>query len=126
MQLPRVQYTLRRMMVAVALVAAIFWFGRMYQRWSYCRRQSAYHQQLRAVFEDFRRSGINMRGYIILSPGVSPSTRSSTKLNQEVEEYVRSVADSINYHNRMELDYCRAARLFWLPIPRDVRGKRKL
>src|SRR4051794_32877621 len=110
--------TMRRMMFVVAMTAGIFWSWGLNQGGFFCRRQSAYHHQRRVCFEGLRRSGIEMRGSIILPPGVPPTTGISidtrgssiifspgvpptagvsTDVDEQGEEYVHSVKESIDY-----------------------------
>ena len=98
MRLPRVQFTVRRMMVAVAIVAAMFAMQRMYQHWSYCQRRSAYHDQRRAIFTALAGNGVKVEDIAIEIPN-----HASTKLGmvlgllnqQSGEESVHSLEESI-------------------------------
>jgi hypothetical protein len=104
MGLPRVRLTVRRLMVIVAVVAVMFAMEQMYQHWSYCQRRSAYHDQRRAVFTALEDNGVVVLG----------------SLNeQNGEERVNSLAESIQDHTRMREKYAGAAWHPWLPIEPD-------
>jgi hypothetical protein len=122
MRLPRVQFTVRRMMVAVAIVAAMFAIQRMYQHWSRCQRRSAYHDQRRAIFTSLADNGVKVFDIAIAIPN-----HASTKLGmalglldqQNGEERVHSLAESIQYHTDMREKYDRVAWYPWSPIMPD-------
>jgi hypothetical protein len=117
MRVPRLRFTVRRIMIVVALVALALWGGRMYQRWSYCQRRAAYHDQRRVIFERLKSQGFEMRGDIVLEDAIRPAGRSAG-VEQPLEiEYVHSVAEAIGYHAAMKERYLRAAWRPWVSLP---------
>jgi hypothetical protein len=68
MQVPRIQFTIRELMVAVAILAVLLGSQRLRERWSYCQRRAAYHDQRRAFFEHLKSLGIDLRGRIVTRP----------------------------------------------------------
>ena len=97
MPLPRVRFTVRRMMVAVAIAGVLVGGLRM-------RRLSAVYQALsesNANDEDFYLAALSDR----------------FKLGHP--SYERTFRDRLDYHRSMRVKYERAARRPWLPVPPD-------
>ena len=104
MRLPRVRFTVRRMMVAVPVVALTIAAIQMWQRRSFCRDQ--------AERWTTHAEALRIQAGAILTNSLSPP-----------EEIERDV-DLLNRHReRAEHQrrwYARAASYPWLPIPEDL------
>jgi hypothetical protein len=100
MKLPRVRFTVRRLMVAVAAVGLIVGLGVEGER----RR------------ERFRQEAI--RHYVIRSDGES-ARRVWAQLPTVFPERVAAIKAWLSYHDRMARKYERAARFPWRPVAAD-------
>jgi hypothetical protein len=104
MRLPRVRFTVRRLMVAVAIVALTIAAIQMGQRRSFCREQ--------AERWDTNAEVLRIQAGAILTNSLSP-----------LEEIEREV-DLLNRHReraeRQRHRFARAASYPWLPIPEDL------
>ena len=95
MRVPRVQFTVRRMMIGVAVVALLTGTTRAGWRWYYCTQWAGAHARLKAI-------GFPTCGMIERTP--------------DDERYGRRLSD---YHAGLEAKYLRSAWCPWEPIPPD-------
>jgi hypothetical protein len=100
MRLPRVRFTVRRMMVAVAVVGLLAGLGVEGER----RR------------ERFREEAIHH--FVIRSDG-ERARRLWAQLPTVFHERVAAIDAWLSYHERMEEKYDRAASFPWLPVAAD-------
>jgi hypothetical protein len=110
MRLPRVRFTVRRMMIAVAVgsiaCAAIHWIELRGE----CRREAQWHEGVLEDLETIRTNGF----YPYCSRGGSPVTH--LEYNEATAPlHARLVA----HHDIMRRKYERAARWPWLPVEPD-------
>ena len=113
MKVPRVRFTVRRMMVAVAVAALAFWIVRL----SSLRRQYLEKAANHASFQ----------AYLITSPQMIKFWEDRWTAAREGKPakypwpsgppFVPSIAE---YHDQMRIKYKRAARYPWLPVAPDA------
>ncbi len=106
MPLPRVRFTVRRLMVAVAVVGLALWLGKgLIRHWRYRSLAAAY-----ATKESLARR---------LSTGDVTATSSTLFATRPGEQPVTSVMANRDYYAAMREKYERAARSPWLPVAPD-------
>jgi hypothetical protein len=136
MRLPRFRFTIRWMMLAVAIVAAIFGgslvgmrtgpMAKYYadQAQIHARRRAEMTQILASVPDD---KNLRYRKYIA-KKGMPEELRirilnhwyaDGSQLDDAIEAGVESFRAGINYHTAMETKYRHAARYSWLPVAPD-------
>ena len=121
MKLPRVRFTVRRMMVAVAVVAVAltldtmrnraFTFRRIAEKHAW--REDAFRSGARAILDYQRRLRIGELGEFEPRP-VHPD-----KPNMSFDEMAEDSEQRAGYYARLVAKYRRAARHPWLPVAPD-------
>jgi hypothetical protein len=118
MRLPRVRFTVRQMMVAVAFVAVVTGATVIVRRHRIYRVRAAFHAQQEQV------AAKRWRYWSQEAAGLSgpAGNRSPPRSDQERERAVVIVNYSRNrvaHHARLRVKYERVARYPWLPIDPD-------
>ena len=106
MRLPRVRFTVRRMMIAVAVVGTIFGCELTRRRWDTFRTMAAYHA------DEERRMRLLLSGGFIHEAD-EEGRRGRMQIGRGLER--ESVRSRRWYHAIMWAKYERAARYPWLP-----------
>jgi hypothetical protein len=108
MRLPRLRFTVRRMMIAVALmaIASLFWSAWMNRRSAYCRRQAEWHASEQS------RLGKN-RDYQLNVASRTKDPALASYLSYDAERYRQGII----WHARREQDFRRASWRPWEPTP---------
>ena len=110
MRLPRVRFTVRRMMVAVAVFGLLFGAGVTRQRWAYNRSMVNYHAN------EERRMRLLLSGGWITETDEA-GTRKKLRVGRNIER--EPVQQRLMYHILMGDRYQRAARRPWLAVAPD-------
>jgi hypothetical protein len=106
MRFPRVRFTVRRMMVAVAIIGIVVWLGIAGGRhWRY-RRLAASYASKESLARNF-------------SSGELTATRITFFLKRPCGESTTSVMAHLGYYAEMRAKYDHAARHPWLPVAPD-------
>jgi hypothetical protein len=108
MRIPQVRFTVRGMMVAVAVmsIASLFWAAWMNRRAAYCRSQAEW-----SAHEQWRFGGI--RDVQLRGAGLSSDPAVASVLSYDAERYRKGII----WHARRERDFRRAMSRPWEPIP---------
>jgi hypothetical protein len=108
MRLPRAQFTLRRMMVAVAVlsIASLFWAAWMNRRAAYCRSQAEWHASKQLHL------GKN-REYLLTVAGRAKDPALASYLGYDAERHRLGMI----WHAQRGQEYRRAAWRLWEPTP---------
>ena len=118
MRLPRVQFSVRSLMVAVAIAAMIL--GLLERRARFARIALA-HQMERGTM------GVSdLEMYLLLTPSQanvdwSPSEKEAARKAQEKwDRSVLALREFVDYHSQMSYKYERASGRPWLPVASDA------
>lgn len=110
MRLPRVQFTVRRMMIAVAVLGLLFGAEVTYRRWEYNRLMANYHAN------EERRMRLLLSGGWITETDEA-GTRQKIRIGPNVER--EPVQRRLMYHVVMGDRFQHAARSPWLVVAPD-------
>lgn len=116
MRLPRLRFTIRRLMIMVLIVAVALALGReipalLRQRDEYARRARMF-----AWDEEQRRGFLRDVPYLFQNPADTPR---GLEYRLYLEEQVENAERFIPYSHEMRLKYERAAVFFWCAVPPD-------
>jgi hypothetical protein len=111
MRWPRVRFTIRRIMAAVALVALLLTLGRMWVRRAYCLQQAKWHSVQEAGFRGesrgFEEEAVNARKV--------GDFRYAKESEAQAVEYRRASEDQA----RLKRAYEYVSSHPWLPLPSE-------
>jgi hypothetical protein len=115
MRLPRFQFTIRRMIVAVAVVATVFGVELMRRRRNDCLREAMQYEafELRAL-DAIERRERQIEQYLKEHPTATEESR-GMRMHRKAIAHLRDQADS---SRRRRLGYQVVASRPWLPAPR--------
>jgi hypothetical protein len=108
MRLPRFRFTVRRLMVAMAIVALLLGGGILGRRSLDYRRLAAFHEQME------QRKERAVRGIEILARAANdPADAAAARRDAAYEAQIG------RHHAALKAKYLRAASRPWLPVPPD-------
>jgi hypothetical protein len=110
MKLPRVLFTVRRMMIAVAVVCLFLGAENFRRRRAFCLRRANYHRYRTT----FRNGDHVAAGFTYAHRGPHPSPPDWGRL-----QYMRQKDMHVDWHWRLAERYERAATLPWLATPSE-------
>ena len=110
MPLPRVRFTMRRMMIAVAIAGLISGGAAIGRRWQSLRARAVYH-----ATEEWRMRTLVRGGFLHETDAAGRRKRREVNDGADRER----ARELVLYHALMNDRYQRAARRPWLSVPTD-------
>ncbi len=108
--MPRYRFTVRRMMVAVAIIALFSWTDRMIVKHRFYRDRCRLHAEEAEIW-------LRSQGELLQLCGMLTHTRDELE-QMKAEKHGRDV-ERVAYHSDLRRKYDYAARYPWMPVAPD-------